>query len=63
MGSAGLTIWHNIARMTVLDGELFEWHAVSTELNRGADGPQVAAPLATTKYGRAVQLRYSPVST
>lgn len=38
-----------IARTAVLDADLFEWHAVSTELNRGADGPQVAAPLAITE--------------
>lgn len=36
----------HIARTAMLDTELFEWHPVSTELNRGADGPQVAAPLA-----------------
>lgn len=38
----------HIARTAILDAELFEWHAVSTELNRGVDGPQVAAPLAST---------------
>ena len=39
----------HIARTAMLDAGLFEWHAVSTELNRGADGPQVAAPLASTE--------------
>lgn len=39
----------HIARTAMLDTDLFEWHAVSTELNRGADGPQVAEPLTNTE--------------
>ena len=52
----------HIARTAMLDANLFEWHAVSTELNRGADGPHVAAPLISTEYRRAVRLRYRPAS-
>ena len=39
----------HIARTAMLDNELFEWHAVSTDLNHGADGPQVAAPQTSTE--------------
>ncbi|MNK63417.1 putative SOS response-associated peptidase YedK [compost metagenome] len=39
----------HIARTAMLYADLFEWHTLSTELNRGADGPQVAAPLASTE--------------
>lgn len=33
----------------MLGADLFEWHAVSTESNLDADGPQVAAPLISTE--------------
>lgn len=39
----------HIARKAMLDADLFEWHAVSTELIRSADGSQVAARLASTE--------------
>lgn len=39
----------HIARTAILNANMFEWHAVSTELNRGADAPQVAAPLASRR--------------
>ena len=39
----------HITRTARLDADLFEWHSVSTQLNRGADGPQVTAPLASTE--------------
>jgi len=33
----------------MLDADLFEWHPVSRELNRGGEGPKVAAPLANVE--------------
>lgn len=33
----------HLARIAMQDADMFEWHPVSTDLNRGADGPQVAA--------------------
>lgn len=39
----------NIVHVAMPDADLFEWHAVSTELNRGADGLRVAAPLTSTQ--------------
>jgi putative SOS response-associated peptidase YedK len=36
----------HLARTAMLDTELFAWHPVSTDLNRGADGPAVARPVA-----------------
>lgn len=35
----------HLARSAMLDADLFAWHPVSTDLNRGADGPQAAAPI------------------
>jgi len=34
-----------LARRAALPPEAFEWHKVSTEVNKGKDGPQIALPI------------------